>query len=348
MKKIDSLRIANIDFLRGIAAIVILFWHYAHFYSGSSIKEQIFPGYSLFKAFYTKGYFGVKFFWMLSGFVFFHVYKSQRNISLSNFSINRFSRLYPLHFITLLIVAILQIISLKIFNVFQIAHYCYDAKHFFLQLFMASDWITNGSYSFNGPIWSVSVEILVYFMFFSFLKSFGISLKTSIGWFVWSLIVYKNSKVPLLQCALLFSAGGMIHQFHSFLKLKEINCVVLSVILIVLALFLTKILPFKESFIIFWFGIIIFTSVSLEDINVSFGKFGIFLGNLTYASYLIHVPLQIIAIMILDGLIGSRDILKTNAFLGFYIFGTLFLSYFVYNYIELPLHINLKNRFKPK
>ena len=37
---------------------------------------------------------------------------------------------------------------------------------FIAQIFFASNWFSGQTDSFNGPIWSISVEILIYFIFF--------------------------------------------------------------------------------------------------------------------------------------------------------------------------------------
>lgn len=107
-------QISNIDFLRGIAAIAVLIWHYQHFYFASSTENNIGnersaqPFFSALKFFYLNGHLAVQFFWILSGFVFFHVYKAQPEISARSFFAHRFARLYPLHLITLCSVAMLQ------------------------------------------------------------------------------------------------------------------------------------------------------------------------------------------------------------------------------------------------
>lgn len=41
-----------------------------------------------------------------------------------------------------------------------------DIKHFLLNLFFASSWSFESGHSFNGPIWSVSVEVLLHALFF--------------------------------------------------------------------------------------------------------------------------------------------------------------------------------------
>ena len=76
------------------------------------------------------------------------------------FFVNRFTRLYPLHFITLIIVAVLQFFSFKSLNQFMIFDYN-DIYHFFLNIFFISSWGFEKGMSFNQPIWSVSYEIIV-------------------------------------------------------------------------------------------------------------------------------------------------------------------------------------------
>jgi hypothetical protein len=66
--------------------------------------------------------------------------------------------LYPLHIVTLIIVAPLQYIYLQTHGQYFI--FSESASSFIAQLF-ASSWFNWRTASFNGPIWSISVEILV-------------------------------------------------------------------------------------------------------------------------------------------------------------------------------------------
>jgi len=108
--------LCNIDLLRGIAAFAILLWHYQHFYfpragvNGVADQRAVQPLFYMFSWFYLHGAWAVQFFWILSGFIFFHVYAQRGDVSLREFFGNRFSRLYPLHLITLCIVAVLQFV----------------------------------------------------------------------------------------------------------------------------------------------------------------------------------------------------------------------------------------------
>ena len=127
-----------VDFIRGISALVVLVWHYQHFFwtpqTGLDIDKTAQPFYALLMPFYTNGYWAVQLFWMISGFVFAYVYAQRKTDAVTYFT-NRFSRLYPLHFVTLIIVAVLQYISMKCLGYFQIASFN-DIWHFFLNIFI--------------------------------------------------------------------------------------------------------------------------------------------------------------------------------------------------------------------
>ncbi|MBC7757078.1 MAG: hypothetical protein H7Z20_10680 [Bdellovibrio sp.] len=88
----------------------------------------------------------------------------QSNISFTKFAFLKLSRLYPLHLLTLLLVAAIQLYSA---NLHQVAVGDNDAYHFFLNLFFVSAWELDNSLSYNIPAWSVSVEIFfIRFIFY--------------------------------------------------------------------------------------------------------------------------------------------------------------------------------------
>jgi len=81
------------------------------------------------------------------------------SIGAWQFFVLRFSRLYPLHFATLIFVATLQLGSLSL-DGYSIVYPCNDVYHFVLNLFFASVWGFEQCASFNAPVWSVSVEVV--------------------------------------------------------------------------------------------------------------------------------------------------------------------------------------------
>ena len=136
-----------------------------------------------------------------------------RKVTFQNFFLNRFARLYPLHFATLIIVLILQIINLNTISNFQI-YFINDLFHFFLNLFFISSWGFEQGYSFNGPIWSISIEIIIYFLFFvllALLKKYRLTLVVLIS----VIFILANKILNLdfltLTCARLFFSGVLIY-----------------------------------------------------------------------------------------------------------------------------------------
>jgi peptidoglycan/LPS O-acetylase OafA/YrhL len=166
-------RFYALDALRGLAALLVVLSHWRHFfYTGltpSSLGDQIFPLYRLLHPFYSEGHRAVDFFFCLSGFIFFLLYSkaiAAGHVRAGEFSRLRFSRLYPLHLLTLLLVAVGQ----GLMRHFQGSDFVYpnnDPFHFLLQLACVPAW---GNFelrnTFNGPFWSVSAEIFLYGLFY--------------------------------------------------------------------------------------------------------------------------------------------------------------------------------------
>ncbi|MEM7386175.1 MAG: acyltransferase, partial [Verrucomicrobiota bacterium] len=164
-------RLQLLDISRGIAALVVVLWHWKHFSSLSSVEftRSSQPFYEPLALFYEKGYLAVDYFFLLSGFVFFWLYKApieNRQIGAGRFTLQRFSRLYPLHFVTLIGVALLQFAYVSRSGGPSFTYENNDTYHFLLNLGLVSQWGFQKGFSFNAPIWSVSVEVFLYLIFF--------------------------------------------------------------------------------------------------------------------------------------------------------------------------------------
>ena len=304
--------LVGIELLRFIAAFSVLIWHYQHFFyegtqlaSNFNISDQ--PFFSILKVFYFQGYNGVQMFWAISGYIFFYVYFTKiKNfeISAKEFTLRRFSRLYPLHFFTLILVLVLQILLFNQNAEFSI-YSNNDLKYFFLNIFFISHWFQN-NLSFNGPIWSVSIEIAVlifYFILCRYLNTFFIFLSA-----FFLLILFYNLNFLISECIFLFFCGGFLYllktnkfvfkfsknfyiYFISFLGLFVMADIIFietkSFIFSKLSLYL------KCLFILSLFTIIdkIIIKLKLANICKIFGSW-------TYACYLIHIPIQLTIINI--------------------------------------------------
>ena len=160
-----NIRLLSLEYLRFFAAWNIFFGHYISFYIQFDLpyEDGIFP-----KFLFPYAGLSVPMFFMMSGAIFVHNYYdliSQKAINFQNYFQKRLARLYPLHFLTLLIMAVLQFYYLKLSGDYFVYPFN-DLKHFILHLFFASHWGLEDGHSYNSVVWSVSHEIILYFLFF--------------------------------------------------------------------------------------------------------------------------------------------------------------------------------------
>ncbi len=131
------------------------------------------PFYNWLYVVYKSGDLAVDLFFGLSGFIFFWLFSDniqKQVLCASEFSIHRFSRLYPLHLVTLLWILALQVSSYSIGIWFDFFN-GNDTRHFILTLLFASAWGLGNWRTFNTPVWSVSVEIILYAIFYVFCRN---------------------------------------------------------------------------------------------------------------------------------------------------------------------------------
>lgn len=323
-------RYTSIELLRFFTAITVLLYHYRHFFSPLNITSN--QNYNLIKndlpfnffieKFYEFGFYGVHVFYTISGFVFAYVYLSTMSqVSLKQFSVNRFARLYPLHFVTLIYVIIFQFLFLQNNGNFQF-DLINDFYHFFLQIFFISAWGFENGNSFNAPIWSVSVEIGIYILFFvllNYIRKYNIFFLILL-----SLLLIVIDKLDIVQtlfleCARLFFSGVIVFYLYEKIIKKNFQMIIISVLLFVLAFIGNfKIYVFCPAILMFFLG---FESLIKKE---KFKQYSNKLGNMTYSLYLVHVPTQLTLIFILDKFNLTTNVFQTNYFFIFY-FALLFI-----------------------
>ena len=342
------------NLLRGFSALSILIWHYQHFfYEGTQRPADwdpsIQPLWSLLKPAYLYGELAVQIFWCISGLILAHTYIGQSMTSLAKFSLARFSRLYPLHLLTLLSVVVIQYVSMQSFSTYQI-YSQNDLFHFFTNLFFVQAWGQLGDgFSFNAPTWSVSVEIIVYFMFFAMLTilrrgKIGVSVGAILllGIFVNTYPTIADSMF-FYQCLAYFLTGVSI--YFAITSKNWVLRFVLFSMLIFAALFIIP--TFRNKFSL---GIIILVCISaiLDVFPVSqrLRRFRI-IGELTYSVFLWHAPLQMIILMIMMQFDISHSIAQSPLFLLFFLALTYSVGYASYRWIEQPARKYINNRFMP-
>jgi peptidoglycan/LPS O-acetylase OafA/YrhL len=205
-------RLYALDTLRGFAALSVVLWHWQHFFAISGTWQQGWqkssePFYQFLRPFYDEGWAAVDLFFALSGFIFFWLYAEairEARLGAFRFAWLRFSRLYPLHLATLLAVAAMQFF----FHRATGNYFIFEAnglKRFITNLMFAQQWLPPTlTQSFNGPAWSVSIEVLLYGVFFVFCR---LGLRGG-----WMALCIALAAIPLLLWQF-FIARGLIGFF---------------------------------------------------------------------------------------------------------------------------------------
>ena len=373
MPSLSINRLRTLDISRGVAALGVVVWHWQHFYvnavkSPESFDRTIQPLYPYLKIFYEYGAKGVEYFFILSGFVFFWIYQQNINSGIVNFKdflIHRFSRLYPLHLLTLFLVLILQ----KAYY-HKIGYYFIyeknDFLHFMLNLFFASSWGLESGYSFNGPTWSVSVEILLYFIFFAIAKWTNGGIRIIIGTMLLAAISHKHLGWLTLHGLDMFMLGGLIQQLtHRFQNINNrqryliYGIGILSWSLLILHVLFPRIWGLVD-----WLDIYCRSAIRLFPTHILFpstifslvlweirhpNNFWLkefsFIGDLTYSSYLIHFPLQMIFMFGLIAGVLPHEFYREPSMLVFFMFILICISLLAFHFIEKPCQSFLRNYF---
>ncbi|HUQ20092.1 MAG TPA: acyltransferase [Gemmatimonadaceae bacterium] len=353
-----SKKLNGLEVLRFVAAFAVVVWHYQHFYYlsavpvGFDVTRQ--PFFQILRPFYVHGLNGVEVFWCLSGFIFFWKYAALihfRRISAQRFAWLRFTRLYPLHFVTLIAVAVLQPIyeaNTGSFFVYQDN----DRRDFLLNLLFASKWGLEHGLSFNGPVWSVSLEVIVYALFFVVSRFLGVSFGRAIiiAFAALYFVIPSESRMILQSAVLCFYVGGAIALLSARMAQWKMPLGVQSIIVLVVAgLAMAWLASFKgaERFIVIIGSSTAILLFFLFDAHLSGRVFSRLagIGNLTYASYMLHFPIQLATVTIL-GPDAVHRLVSHRGFFLYYVVTTFALAYVAYHLFELPVQNFLRRRYQ--
>jgi len=366
-------RLITLDVSRGFAALAVVLWHWQHFaYNGSSPPEYFDiasqPLYAILRIFYEKGHMAVAYFFILSGFIFFWLYRSsieKRNTSFGNFWVQRFSRLYPLHIITLLIVALLQIVYIS-HNGSYFVYPFNDMYHFFLNLGFVPKFGFESGWSFNAPVFTVSFEIFMYFVFF--IVAYNHQGKHSLfclGISVISFAILFFVEHGIFKGLTLFFLGGFVFHltFVVSTKLHRLKIVIYIIAALCWLLTIVNFYIFNLSYFILEFGLIgkiflfgfpyailfPFTVCSLALIEIDKGQFLksiSWIGDITYSSYLLHFPLQLVFGLALSYGILNSDFYLNPIYLVVFFLILIPLSYITFIGFERPIQNIIRNQYR--
>lgn len=365
-------RFYSLDVLRGVAALSVVFWHWQHFFfigtrPGTVVNENL-PLFNAFAPLYRHGWLAVDLFFALSGFVFFWLYArkvTSSAISPWTFAVLRLSRLYPLHLLTLLLVAAGQYWFMSRLG----AHFIYshnDMPHFVLNLAFASSWGLERGYSFNAPVWSVSVEMMLYGLFYLVCRWLPVRLPTLL---VLALCGYllTHFYAPVGRGIGSFFLGGSMYLVYGTLA-KSARAASYERMIGVLAAgawLLSGAAIWNEAVQLagpgqfnptqpeviakYWVTAFLFPLTILwlaltETRHSGFGRKYAFLGDLSYSSYLLHFPLQMLTMGLLIQARATREIFYSPILLLLFFAVLIALSLASHKFFEVPVQRYLRNK----
>ncbi|ADG74927.1 acyltransferase 3 [Cellulomonas flavigena DSM 20109] len=350
-------RLEPLDGVRGLAAAgVALFWHYQHFQPAVAPFAE--------KAYWLHHYGArlVDLFFVLSGVVFAYVYRDRlrdRAISLREYVVLRFSRLYPLHVITLVAVAVLQVVRLQQGQPFFV-YTANDVRTFVLNvLFLQKGWV-DVPYSFNAPSWSVSVEIMAYLVFFAALVAVGRRVSNVVVFALLAIVGLTLVTSPPWgpfngltgRVILGFFVGCLLFDLHERAaragRSGVLGAAAATVLLVVGAIgVLVGHEAFGDPYLVY--VLVIFPAVVLVSLNVapvrwvlSLRPF-VYLGVLSYSLYMLHFPVQLAIVTTQSALGLEIDFAARRAWL-VYTLLCLVAAAASYHLVELPLQRRIRAR----
>ena len=168
--------------------------------------------------------------------------------------------------------------------------------------------------------------------------------------FVCLLLNAIGFKSSILGCIKYFYAGGLAaFAYESRNKIKRMDSLMLLLFMLLpLTIFMSYILQIKIKSYVFFIllcgPIIIYFLVTKTKISPSVTNLSKKLGDLTYASYLIHFPIQI-CFMIYFNFKNELIPYENPYFFIFYLTIVLISSWFLFNFYEKPLQTYIREIF---
>ena len=289
------LRFYEIDLLRFLAAIAVVFHHYAFLsYQFSKHEAVHYPPLSLISKY---GFLGVELFFIISGYV---VLMSAYNKTVKQFFLSRVTRLYPAFWVCCTLTFIVAYAATPTGGTHPgVGQYIYNMT-------MLQDFF--GAVSLDGVYWTLTKEIVFYFLV-AVLVGFGLIPyldKVLLLWLLYTALAGPNhpdnngfSQLFIPAYSPFFAAGMIFFMLQNrmYAAWKLYGLLLLSLALAMRSLFFIKgqyvevchtdfSFPVMASVVFLFFvlfGLIVFRVISLQNATW-LAK----LGALTYPVYLLH------------------------------------------------------------
>ena len=325
--KTSTQYLTNLTPLRGIAALLTVIFHVDLMVGGGGGMLIKFKDSLLLSRMYLM----VDFFFVLSGFIMLHVYgqwfKENTNGSdFKRFTIARFARVYPLHFVTLVYCVLLKVIFTMAGGIDNNPisavsnNYATIPSHLLLIHSMnVNEWFT-----WNNASWSISTEWWMYMVFpflvkpFSKLTSLGrafVVLACLLGYLFITFYIVPIVTVPasipftkvnpsdyginvsyqygFLRCFFGFVLGMIMYQAYNQGFIQKLLSNGYAILLLTLGLFLCLHFAVPDVFSVSLFPLILLSAAyGSKNMNTFFSTKPLQrIGDWSFSIYLVHQPI---------------------------------------------------------
>jgi len=337
----NNTRFYEIDFLRFVAAVAVVLFHYMYrgFAKGGSSPISFAP----FDQYAQYGYLGVHLFFMISGFV---ILLTAMKRDVSQFVISRIVRLYPAFWAGVTFSALMIVFfGGELFSV--------SFSQYLSNLSMVDGYL--GVKPIDGVYWTLLVEIKFYALIFALLLFKRVE---NIDWFLgaWLAVLVVNIVAPLPKAIQFFLFPEWAPYFISgavffLLKLRGIKAGYLALLAVSYILVLYEIKNeavlltdyYSTAFsavipmVVVTLFFLIFGLIIVNKLTFFRSIWAVKIGALTYPLYLIHQNVGYILFNLFDGLVNKYILLV--AVIAF----VLLIAWLIHHLVEKNLGLLMKN-----
>jgi len=224
-----------------------------------------------------------------------------------------------------------------------------DLTYFILHIFFASNWLSSEG-TFNGPIWSVSAEVLIYAVFWltrDFTTKHGIVYPIAFAFVCLILKVILLPTNPVLSCGYYFFIGVALSGVREACKdtPKLVWTALVAASFVGLAAFATGIpQAHRVVGIPFLFGSIVLALVLLENRAPQYlRRAASSIGDLTYGIYLWQFPVIILIFNLLADVVYLPGLASQPWFLLLYGTITVTIAWLSFKFFEKPMRQKIRN-----
>jgi peptidoglycan/LPS O-acetylase OafA/YrhL len=323
-------RLAELDGLRGLAAIAVVLYHYFYHYDGIYGHQFNVP--EVFRL----GFYGVHLFFMVSGFViYWTISRSEKPL---DFIWSRFSRLYPPFWTAL-------VFTFVVVAIFSLPGREATTSTFLLNFFMFHEYF--GVKHVDGVYWTLTLELAFYFWVLT-IFCLGQIKRIEYIMIIWIIIASVVSfnvlglqlspvfkKFLLLDYISLFAAGISFFKY----RIKDhSNVTNVLVALSILSLFVNH--SYKVGLLLCCFYLI-FWLITIDKLKVLASRPLVYLGTISYSLYLVHQNLSYI-------IINEFYTLNLNPLFGIAValFVSILIAHLIMVYVEKPSLRKLRAFYK--